>query len=560
MRFGRVFLSAAYLSIFSPVTAYAADGDFADCDGYLIPDLKSFDGMISDMGFLGGKTSIDLRKSDNNLGVQGIASCDQALADPRLLPDYWMRRAHLLQARALHQIAAGENVSALLSLDQSDAVGANRDNIHFNNSIRLGNRAVRVFALSELGRSDDAKKEALLLSTARPYSAQISELALSAMAKAEVSLVAYGQLQKEVTPFSPLNLESGFWNSVLMGRFADAAALGPQISFDLPKPSRGWTIDADVDWEYKKIVKRAKLAGAIAYAQQVLGQDAKADATIAAAKVDLENAASPPPEPAQGKKLSQRVQEDYSKRKSEAEQGKDDLIPWEKAVVLRRKAASINIDEAIAEVGDKSLIWDLPIRGDLFGSFKIRDAQEKAAQVEAIKNWNSEIDKARVKKLSLSIYDFSKALPRPEFEKMRPKFKKFSELGLLWNGDDAGLSRNEDKDTGVWTIRFTHNVAPGPMVEELALLGAAISARDAGKDSLLLLSRRTMQRTTTIVGYYGSNSEQNSGYEAQLLVAYVNATSLPLQYKDASWRLIPVASVISALKDQYPAGGSAVRK
>jgi hypothetical protein len=560
MRFGRAFLAAAYLGIFSPVMAYAADADFSHCDGYFIPNLKGFDGMMSINGFLGGKSSTDLRKSDISLSKENIDACDKALADPRILADYWMRRAHLLQAKALHQIAAGDAASALLSLDQSDAVGAGRNNIHFDNSIKLGNRAVRAFALTELGKGEEAKKEALLLSSARPYSSQILELALSSVAKADTSLATYTQLQKEITPISPSNIIRGFWDSFLAGKFADAAALGPQISFDLPKLSGGWRIDAESGREYTLIDERAKLAGAIAYAQQALGQDANADATIAAAKVDLENAASPPPEPAPGKKLSRSVQEDYNKRKSGAEQGKFDLVPWEKAVALRRKAASINVDEAIAEIGESSPTLQLPILGDLYGAFKIRDPQEKIAQANAIKNWYDEIYKARVKELSWPIDELHKALPRPEFERMRPKFKKFSELGLLWNGNDTGLSRKEDKEAGTWTIRFTHNVAPGPMVEELALLGAAISARDAGKDSLLLLSRRTMQRTTTIVGYYGGGSEQNSGYEAQLLVAYVNARSLPQQYKDASWRLIPVASVISALKDQYPAGDSKINK
>jgi hypothetical protein len=85
----------------------------------------------------------------------GLKACNTALADARLLPSYQLRRAHLLQAKALHQIGAGQAEQALAALTESDAIVATLQGRYFSDSVGLGNRAVRGFALISLGRKAD---------------------------------------------------------------------------------------------------------------------------------------------------------------------------------------------------------------------------------------------------------------------------------------------------------------------------------------------------------------------------------------------------------------------
>lgn len=550
---------AALLCAAYPLDAFADDTDFASCDGYGVPNLKGADGMSTASGMLGiGKVTADLRKAEGSLGAHGVSACERALSDARMLPEYWVRRAHLQQAAALHQLAAKEPLAALQSLEQSDASGAARSSIHFDQSVKLGNRMIRIFALTELGRHEDAGKEVAQLQTARPYSAQIQNLAFASAIKSDPALDTQLKLQKSIIPIAPGKIEQGFWISLIAGRFAEASALGPQISYDLPRSRGNWTVEGENGREYKLIEERAKLAGALAYAQETQGQSSLADATIATAKAQLADAAAPPPEPAPGKKLSKSVVKDYDSRRSFAESGHRLLAPWETAISVRRRAGNLFIEDLLAEHNERSPVMQLPVVGDLLMQLKTRNDVDRLDREAFVKRWYDDMEKVRVKTLTWDVYALREALPRPETQKMQPRFKKAGDGYFL---GDSGLSRRQDKDNDSWTIRFAHHVAPGPMVEELAMLGAAMTARDNGKDSFLILSQRTLQRTTTVTSYpYGGSYTQNSGYEAQLLVTLTDQAALPDRYRDAGWRLIPANRVIEALGDRYLSAPEATAK
>src|SRR3569832_1334692 len=106
------------------------------------------------------KGNADIRETPMfTFNAVGVAACDRALADARLLPGYQLRRAHLLQAKAVHQIGASQPEQALATLAQSDAIGDALEGHYFRDSIGLGNHAVRGFALITLGRKAEALKE-----------------------------------------------------------------------------------------------------------------------------------------------------------------------------------------------------------------------------------------------------------------------------------------------------------------------------------------------------------------------------------------------------------------
>jgi hypothetical protein len=151
--------ACAQLGLFFPSSAAA--NDFWRCDGYEPAQGKiGGDGMSTKDGFLGiGRSNSDIRKSEYSIGAAGVAACDQALNNPDLLDEYWLRRAHLLQAKAVHQIGAKDYEGALVSLAASDAVGASRNDRNFDDSVKLSNRAVRAFALLETGKKAEAEQE-----------------------------------------------------------------------------------------------------------------------------------------------------------------------------------------------------------------------------------------------------------------------------------------------------------------------------------------------------------------------------------------------------------------
>src|SRR5437868_5872517 len=103
----RSIMGLAALSLLAvPLVARAEPGDFAACDGYAAPGKKS-DGITKGTWLWGLATATaDFRKVTIAVGARGIAACDTALTDPLLVDAFWLRRAHLLQSKALHQMSA----------------------------------------------------------------------------------------------------------------------------------------------------------------------------------------------------------------------------------------------------------------------------------------------------------------------------------------------------------------------------------------------------------------------------------------------------------------------
>ena len=92
------------------------------------------------------------------------------------------------------------------------------------------------------------------------------------------------------------------------------------------------------------------------------------------------------------------------------------------------------------------------------------------------------------------------------------------------------------------------------MADEAVLLAAAQRAVKDGKDSLLIDTRQSIQRTTRMVGMYSAGAEYPSGYEVRLSLRPVASASVagPERVK-----LIPASEVIAALAPKYPPPGTA---
>lgn len=546
---------AKHLVLLALLAASAAPGaalaqDFTACDGYDTPKSKG-DGMTT-APLLWGLASgnADIRSGHVAPGAAGVVACDTALKDPKLLPAYLLRRAHLLQAKALHQIASGAPADALATLEQSDATGAALDGPYFRDSLGLGNRAVRAFALIALDRKAEAVKEIEAIEAMRPYAPSVTALTEMLRLKLDNSLAAQMALLKKRAVRDPAPLLNYFLVAIEAGKLEEVAAIGGSLSFDLPRSKGGWSVEGDSDLQYELISGRADIMGGYAYALAATGKGERAAAVIAEARRQLTEAMTPPPPPAPGYKWSKSVTADYSRRSTEGGAGNVALDGWEKAIALRPKLVTMNPEDALAAL--RTLPRGMPVVADLLAQVPTRTPQDAEAKKGALAKIYGAIETRRLARLHLDLTDLQALLPRPETAAMQPRFKHAGDGYFL---SDNGFSRRKLDDAGNWTVRFTHDLASRATVEELAMLSAATLAKKEGYDALLIQSRRTLTRTmhvTTTMYYVAVRSRDvPSGNEALLNVLLVKGGALPDSYRDAGWRLLNADTVIADLAPKY---------
>jgi hypothetical protein len=547
MRKMGIGLAAVVLAALSPAAAMAQD--FVTCDGYDDPRTKS-DGMTTSSLLWGlARANADIRQTrKGQLDANGVAACDRALADPKLLPAYQLRRAHLLQAKALHQIASNATAQALATLDQSDATGAGLDGTGFRDSIGLGNRAVRAWALIDLGRKAEATKEIEAIEAARPYAPSMLSLANKLRLRLDSGLTAHLALLKQRAVRDPAALLTYFILALENDKLDAVAAVGDGLVLDIPRNHGGWTVQGDADLQYELIAGRAEFAGAYSYALAATGKPERAAAAIARARQDLTEAMVPPPPPEPGRTLSKATVRDFQQRTEQGTKGGEALDLWSRAIEIRRQAAGQTPDQLLTAV--KTLPRGrLPINADLLRQLKPAKPDEARMIGEVIARIDADEDRRRVAALNLDLIALRNALPRPETAAMQPRFKHAGDGYFL---SDNGFSRRKLEDPNSWTVRFTHDLASKATVEELALLSAATLARREGFDGLLVQSRRTLERTTHVTSYYSGSSDVPSGNEAQLNVLLVKGGALPEEFSDAGWRVLSADAIISDLSGRYP--------
>jgi hypothetical protein len=542
-----VGLAAGLLAVTCPEMAAAQD--FYSCDGYDDPQPKS-DGMTTNSVLFGlARGSSDIREAPL-LGIDafGAAACDRALADARLLPVYKLRRAHLLQAKAMHQIGAGRAEQALATLTESDITGRALAGPYFQDSMGLGNRALRGFALISLGRRAEAMQEIEAIEAARPYAPSVTGMAMLLRLRLDNSVGAQLGLLRQRAVRDPAALMTYFVVALTSGKLAEAAAVGGGISFDLPSNHGGWTVQGDAIWQYEMIVELADLTGAWAYALASAGEPSGAAAAIAQARQDLADAVPSLPESGSGRSPSKTVMRFYAARTAQAERGQTTVDAWESAIALRQHAGGRS-DEQITIALQALEKSNLPIMADLLRHVKMAESRADAARQDAIVKIDAATERARLEAIKLDVAALHDLLPRPETAGMQPQIRHSGDSYFF--GDNSFSRRKLDAPDS-WTVRFAHGVASKAAVEELALLSAATLAQREGFDGFIVLSRRTLARTTHYTGAFIAVREAPSGNEAQLNVLLVKGGALPERYRDAGWRLVNAQTVIDEMSGRYP--------
>jgi hypothetical protein len=546
-------LLAAGALVAAPAMAERNPDKFLTCDGYAAPTRKG-DGITKGSWLFGlASTSSDFRRSEVGLGTAGAEACERALADPLLQPQFSLRRAHLQQGKAIHLLAAGESQKALAALQESDATGAGGEARLFAESVGIGNRALRAWALIQMWKRDEARVELDAIDRQRPQAATLHGLARDIRMEIDPGLDAYLGALRKAAPLEPRFLPVLFNIAIVYGRFEEAVALYPQIEFDLPRNHGGWRLLGTESLKYDLIAERARFAGAMHYALRALGRADRAAALLAEARADVQDATQPPERDQDGR-ISKSRQKDYDSRLAAAGKANATLDGWEKAAELRREAVETSL-EAVAPRLAVVLGRDYPVMLDVIRSGKTANAQEKEAVDKVAATVEAEIDKGRRELGNFSLAKLVEQLPRPETADNTPRFKSGGD-GYFLSDNGFHVSKGED---GL-RIRFVSATASPAMVEELAMLAAAQQARAAGKDGFIIQSRNFAQRTLRQYGYMSSyHTDIPSGYEVELRILPVSARALPPALEGSRWRLIEAQPILDALQAKYAAPAAPAR-
>lgn len=534
-------LSGAIVALALAGIPAASANEFEMCDGY-DPPTRRIDGLTN-RDTLWGLATVDIRRGNFPLGIAGQQACDRALANPLLVEGFWLRRANLLQAKALHALFEGKHDVALEALVQSDALG--KADPLFAASLGLGNRAIRAFVLGDMGRKQDALAELALMEQARPWSASVRRLTFRLRMRLDAA--SFMPALRADMPLVPDNAVALFWNSFILGDYAAAIDYAPAVSFDLPKMRGGWQIDGARRDELGAIIRRTELAGAHGFALAMRGRQSDSEAVLKAAADELTELMAPPPDRAPGRPARKSDIEDWQQRLPFGRIGSARLAAWRSGIEIALAAGRRDATEDL-KAFDASPAAKLPILPGLLARVKIASPAEGAERDKLLAGFRADADTGRQKVVAFSVRDLVPLLPRHQTAKMVPVLKPAGDGYFL---SDTGLSRARERDTDVWTLRFVHKFAPIQVVEEMVMFGAANTALREGKDSLIILSRRSAELTTHISSYYGMSSTENSGYEAQVRVHFVNAGQLPAAMAGAGWRVISAKSVIDDLAKRY---------
>lgn len=550
------------LLAFAVATAAAKNSDlndrgyFAACDGYN-PPTRKVDGMTKATWLWGlGAGTSDIRRSKSiNLGSDGSAACERALADPLLLPEYWLRRTSLLQASALHAFAAGDASRSLSFVDESDRVGRTQGTGTFEQSIGLGNLAIRAFILGEEGDGDAARAAAAQMISRRPWSPSNLRLAAVLVDRLENTKVAQ-QNARDRLKYLPENAARLAISLFERGEYSEALEVAALIDFAEPKMRRGWYIEGGEERDIKIIESRAFFAGLRAYAASAIGNGTVASQFLASARAELDAADMPPQPRPDGSPPRKSDEREYARLLPAIAAGRSGIAKWDAAITFAARVPTMPIDTVMSEF-TKGGYNEFGILPDILRRMSIVDKAMAAERDKMLTDYLTNTVTEQRKREMLTLSDLATTLPRAETPKMVPVMKPAGDGYFL---SDTGLSRAREDQTDVWTIRFTHPLAAIATVEEMAMMGAAQTAIEQKKEGFVIQSSRSFARTRYVsFGYYGvvtSQQDFNEGYEAQLRVRFVDSV-LPPELAGMGWRVIKASDVMSSLSSKYRRSGGA---
>ncbi len=546
----RIWLAALPLMM-TPLAAQAAAADFAACDGYAAPKKKS-DGITKGTWLWGlASTNADFRRGTVFVGARGIAACDAALADPLLVDAFWVRRAHLLQSKALHQMSDNAFKEALATLDQSDAIGAAHADPQFNNSIKLANLALRAIAYYRLERKEDARAALKAVTDARPWSVSLRQMTTAIRTTYEGDYETQKAVLHDQARIDPRKLHVLFWLAMSRGEFEEAAADAHELSFDIPRSRHDWATESAEVRAYALIRERASVAGATAYALAATGKVEASAHEYQRGLDEIEDATQPPPPDERGRPPGKQAMRDYDLRKASGVEAQNMLRDWGRAIALRREASGMTVGELLA-LKDRPTGEALMVAADFFAQVKATDFKQADGLNQVIDMLRKRQEEFRQKALTISFNQLVKQLPRPETAQMVPKMQR--EGGNILRSNLNGWAVRKADDPALVNVRFGDAVGSSALVEEAAFLAAANHVASLGKDGFIIEASQLIVRTTQVSGMYIGSYSTPSGYELRLLLRPVDTAAPSADIESSRWRIVKVRDVQAALNGKFPPG------
>ena len=517
------------------------EAEYRACDGFGAPGFK-YNGVQ--------KGSWLWRSGSHEESVAAaeaaIAACDKTLADPMLVERYWQRRASLLQAKALHQIAARQYSGALTTLDKADSTSA-RELAGFEEPIRVTDQMLRATAFYGLGRKEEARAALKAVTDARPWSGTLRSLAQMIRLNAEPDYETHQASFRDEAVLNPSRLRALFWLSIAQGQFADAIAYSRQLVFEIPRSRRGWTMESSVSRQYGLVEERASIAGATAYAALATGDMNGSAQAYQVGLFEIEEAMQPPAS-VNGRPPSKSALRDYDWRKTYALQAKARLEDWGRAIRLRREVPGLTMAE-LDKWPDRPRRDGLVVASDFLGLLKAVDLRQAGILNELIEARRTAADTVRRRAIATPLGKVASALPTPWEGTNAPKMQ--TEGANIFRTDLNGYGIRKAEDPDLINIRFGDLTANITIIEEAAILTAANHSASLGKDGFIIEALERIERTMRVSGLYTAAYSSPSGYEVRLLIRPVSIAALPADQEGARWRIIRVADVQGRLAPKF---------
>lgn len=512
------------------------------CDGYAAADRRH-DGMSRYSDLI---VNVAPARTTPRFGRGGIAVCDAALADPRMLPGWTLRRANILQARALHKASARDFTGALADLASSDeAAGSDRYAVR---SLRAANHLIRAWLQIETGASGDAVGTIGEAVASRPWEAGLQGLAAQLRLAATGQWEAFAQESRQLARLDPNRLLLLYVLALTQGDFRQAAELYPQIQLTIPRHRGGYQIDNMLARRVQQMIVRAEMRGAYAYSLAAQGQQAQALVQLAAARREMDDALRPPQPIAPRTEVSRAQRTEHEAFTVGGVRARRSLDRWDRMVRLKGIIGERNFQQAHAEL----LRSPIGIDGPALDILRSLIAIAPAPQAE-LEDLSAEMTRAIAGQLDtmrrVRVADLFEALPEAETERGIPPYDGASDSWLSF--DTEGYRVDPSQVQGAQTVRFARSDGTVAIAGEMVLLRVAELARQRGHRGFILVGRRIVRREMLGYGQRPGNGTP-SGQEAELDVVFVDPDRLPPDYAAAGWRVVDAEQVWNALSPLYP--------
>jgi hypothetical protein len=536
-----IAVAAAAAMGMAAAPALAKEVRFADCDGFAEPGRR-YDGMTGQSNLFGGNMG-EVTRAMPPLGAAGVEACTQLLADPRLLPQHRLRRASLLQARALHRLGAGEIATVLADVAAVDeAIG---DDAYGRRSMGLSNRLLRAYVLYRTGDAAGAAAEAGAIHAERPYEPDIGLAAARLHLAVTRDWGAYRANLIALSPTNPSMIGALFMLAMTRGEFAEAIELYPQIAYPVLRGRDGFQVIALLQRRLRILGAQARERSAFAYALAAVGQHDRATAEIAAVRALVREAAAPPPPtqvpPTHVTPVPRTIPPDpqlvaFARAAARLEPVVDRA---ERLIRLRILAASGAAEAATALTEARIARFGTDGASlDLFRALARALPAEREQLAEPIRRMEQDIATALDRVNRFDLDEVLQQFPEPETIERTPAFSGGSGLVEALLGDGDGYRTYRSNVTGARTIGFASRRGSPGAAGELVLLRAAQLAREGGHRGLIVLRRQVALRIRVTTMYGQPIGQSEAGQQAEIDVLFVDPDNLPPAYAGARGRVL----------------------